>query len=44
MSTFITSLYQVSNPSNKPEDMGINIKEMYKEADKDVLDSESFLK
>ena len=44
MSTFINSLYQVQNPESKPEDMGINVKDMYKEADKDEINSDAFLK
>lgn len=44
MSTFIHSLYQTQSQDVKPEDLGINIKEMYKEVDKDVIDSDSFLK
>lgn len=44
MSTFINSLYQIPNPENKPEDMGLNIKEMFKEPDNGEINNDAFLK
>jgi hypothetical protein len=44
MSTFISSLYQVPNPERKPEDIGLDIKEMFKEPDDGVINNDDFLK